>query len=111
MEKPSPFPSEIGDAIRKSSESVPTLRFTLSLSKSDEKTCPEFSFLDLVKSSARKVGCTFDFMQFLASIQRTSYFLVDLKLHSFCVRLHQTVQMMLIPKNCYLAFLNIRAVE
>lgn len=104
MEKSSPFPSETGDAIRKSSENVPTLRFTLSLSESDEKTCPEFSFLDLVKSSARKVGCIIDLMQFLTSMQSTKYLLVDLKLHNFCVRLHQNVQIMLIPNNCYLAF-------
>ena len=56
MEKASAFPSEIGDAFRKSSENVPTLRFTLSLTESDDKTCPEFSFLDLVKSATRKVG-------------------------------------------------------
>ncbi|XP_068718236.1 ubinuclein-1-like isoform X1 [Montipora capricornis] len=54
MEKSSPFPSEIGDAFLKTSENVPTLRFTLSLTESDDKTCPEFSFLDLVKTSARK---------------------------------------------------------
>ena len=55
MEKASPFPSEIGDAFRKSAENAPTLRFTLSLTESDDKTCPEFSFLDLVKSATRKV--------------------------------------------------------
>ena len=56
MEKANPFPSEIGDAFRKGSENAPTLRFTLSLAESDDKTCPEFSFLDLVKSATRKVG-------------------------------------------------------
>lgn len=59
MEKASPFPSEIGDAFRKGSENVPTLRFTLSLPASDDKTCPEYSFLDLVKSATRKVGESF----------------------------------------------------
>lgn len=56
MEKASPFTSEIGDAFRKGSENDPTLRFTLSLPASDDKTCPEYSFLDLVKSASRKVG-------------------------------------------------------
>ena len=68
MEKSSPFPSEIGDAFLKTSENVPTLRFTLSLTESDDKTCPEFSFLDLVKTSARKVCCNFAFLQLLAFI-------------------------------------------
>ena len=56
MEKANPFPSEIGDAFWKASENAPTLRFTLSLTESDDKTCPEFSFLDLVKTATRKVG-------------------------------------------------------
>ena len=51
MEKASPFSSETVDRLRKSSEAVPTLRFKLSLTDSDDKRCPEFSFLELVKTA------------------------------------------------------------
>lgn len=52
MEKANPFPSETVDAFRNSSETVPTLRFKLSLTDSDDKKCPEFSFLELVKNAS-----------------------------------------------------------
>lgn len=51
MEKANPFPSERVDALGKNSENIKTLRFELSLTESDEKKCPEFSFLDLVKAA------------------------------------------------------------
>lgn len=51
MEKANPFPSETVDAHWKNSETVRTLRFKISLTESDDKKCPEFSFLDLVKTS------------------------------------------------------------
>lgn len=51
MEKANPFPSETVDARWKNSEAVRTLRFKISLTESDDKKCPEFSFLDLVKTS------------------------------------------------------------
>lgn len=52
MEKASPFSSETVDRLRKSSEAGPTLRFKLSLTDSDDKRCPEFSFQDLVKTAS-----------------------------------------------------------
>lgn len=52
MEKANPFPSETVDEHWKNSETVRTLRFKLSLTESDDKKCPEFSFLDLVKTSS-----------------------------------------------------------
>ena len=52
MDKANPFPSETVDTLRKSSETVPTQRFKLSLTESDDKKCPEFSFLDLVKTAS-----------------------------------------------------------
>lgn len=51
MEKANPFPSERVDPLGKNSESVKTLRFELALTESDDKNCPEFSFLDLVKTA------------------------------------------------------------
>ena len=51
MEKANPFPSETVDEHWKNSETARTLRFKLSLTESDDKKCPEFSFLDLVKTS------------------------------------------------------------
>lgn len=51
MEKANPFPSERVDALGKNPENIKTLRFELSLTESDEKKCPEFSFLDLVKAA------------------------------------------------------------
>ncbi|KAJ7389696.1 hypothetical protein OS493_029594 [Desmophyllum pertusum] len=58
MEKANPFPSETVDAFRNSSETVPTLRFKLSLTDSDDKKCPEFSFLELVKNASASANDT-----------------------------------------------------
>ncbi|KAL9973845.1 hypothetical protein ACROYT_G020351 [Oculina patagonica] len=58
MEKANPFPSETVDTLRNSSETDPTLRFKLSLTESDDKKCPEFSFLDLVRAKTASANDT-----------------------------------------------------